>query len=70
VNLDSKIPAGPMAAKWDRHRAEIKLVNPSNKRKFKILIVGSGLAAARSSRSVGFAPARLAAVLRQRRPAE
>jgi len=41
VNLDSKIPAGPMAAKWERHLHEIKLVNPANKRKFSILVVGS-----------------------------
>ena len=46
INLDSKIPAGPIADKWDNYKADMKLVNPNNKRKFKILIVGSGLAGA------------------------
>ncbi len=44
--LDSKIPAGPIQEKWDRHRREIKLVNPANKRKFKVIVVGTGLAGA------------------------
>jgi succinate dehydrogenase / fumarate reductase flavoprotein subunit len=42
--LDAKIPAGPLAEKWNRHRFEMKLVNPANKRKNTILVVGSGLA--------------------------
>jgi succinate dehydrogenase / fumarate reductase flavoprotein subunit len=46
VNLDAKIPSGPIEQKWDRHRAEIKLINPANKRKYTILVVGSGLAGA------------------------
>ncbi|KJS28509.1 MAG: succinate dehydrogenase [Desulfatitalea sp. BRH_c12] len=41
--LDGKIPAGPLAEKWDRHRFELKLVNPANKRKFDIIVVGTGL---------------------------
>ncbi len=46
VTLDAKIPAGPLADKWDNFKADEKLVNPANKRKFKILIVGTGLAGA------------------------
>ena len=46
VQLDAKIPPGPIAEKWENHKFSIKLVNPANKRKFKILIVGSGLAGA------------------------
>ncbi|MDB6032142.1 MAG: Succinate dehydrogenase flavoprotein subunit [Verrucomicrobiales bacterium] len=44
--LDSKIPAGPLAQKWDKHRFDLKLVNPANKRKFEVIVVGSGLAGA------------------------
>jgi len=46
MRLDAKIPSGPLDQKWDRHRSEIKLVNPANKRKFSIIVVGSGLAGA------------------------
>jgi succinate dehydrogenase / fumarate reductase, flavoprotein subunit len=46
VNLDARIPSGPLAEKWDRHRFEMKLVNPANKRKNTIIVVGSGLAGA------------------------
>ena len=44
--LDSKIPDGPMAEKWDTYKSNMKLVNPNNKRKFKIIVVGTGLAGA------------------------
>ncbi len=44
--LDAKIPSGPLEEKWQRHKNEIKLVSPANKRKFKILVVGTGLAGA------------------------
>ena len=44
MNLDAKIPDGLVEDKWDNHRFEMKLVNPANKRKFKVIIVGSGLA--------------------------
>src|SRR4051794_2974535 len=44
--LDSKIPPGPIAQKWDKHKFDLKLVNPANKRKFDVIIVGSGLAGA------------------------
>ncbi len=50
--LDSKIPAGPIAEKWDNHRFSMKLVNPSNKRKFKVIVVGSGLAGAAAAASL------------------
>jgi len=46
INLDSKTPAGPLADKWDNFKADEKLVNPSNKRKFKVIVVGTGLAGA------------------------
>jgi succinate dehydrogenase / fumarate reductase flavoprotein subunit len=46
MKLDARIPAGPLAQKWDRHRFELKLVNPANKRKYEVLVVGSGLAGA------------------------
>ena len=46
MNLDAKIPSGPLEQKWDRHLAEIKLVSPANKRKFDVIVVGSGLAGA------------------------
>lgn len=46
MKLDSQIPSGPLQDKWDKHRFEMKLVAPANKRKFKVLIVGSGLAGA------------------------
>jgi succinate dehydrogenase / fumarate reductase flavoprotein subunit len=53
VNLDAKIPPGPLAAKWDSHKTSVKLVNPNNKRRFKIIIVGSGLAGASAAASLG-----------------
>lgn len=46
ATLDAKIPDGPIQEKWDRYRFEMKLVNPANKRKFNIIVVGSGLAGA------------------------
>ncbi len=52
MHLDAKIPAGPLAQKWDRHRFETKLVNPANKRKYSILVVGTGLAGASASASL------------------
>src|SRR5688572_24679544 len=44
--LDAKIPSGSLDRKWDKARSEFKLVNPANKRKFEVLVVGSGLAGA------------------------
>ena len=46
ITLDAKIPEGPIESKWDNHRFDIKLVNPANKRKYEIIVVGSGLAGA------------------------
>ncbi len=52
MTLDSKIPSGPLAQKWDAHKAAIKLVNPKNKRKYTVLIVGTGLAGASAAASL------------------
>lgn len=52
MQLDSKIPGGPLAQKWDKHRFELKLVNPANKRKFDIIVVGTGLAGGAASASL------------------
>src|SRR5436309_15780571 len=46
MKLDAKIPSGPLAQKWDKHKFELKLINPANKRKFDVIVVGSGLAGA------------------------
>jgi succinate dehydrogenase / fumarate reductase flavoprotein subunit len=51
MQLDAKIPGGPLSEKWDRHRFELKLVNPANKRKFDIIVVGTGLAGGSASAS-------------------
>ncbi|HEX6063078.1 MAG TPA: fumarate reductase/succinate dehydrogenase flavoprotein subunit [Longimicrobiales bacterium] len=53
MNLDSRIPDGPLAEKWSRHRTELKLVNPANKRKYTVIVVGSGLAGAAAAASMG-----------------
>jgi succinate dehydrogenase / fumarate reductase flavoprotein subunit len=53
MTLDSKAPGGPLAEKWDRHRFDSKLVNPANRRKYTILIVGTGLAGASAASSLG-----------------
>jgi len=52
MNLDAHIPSGPMAQKWDKHRFELKLVNPANKRKYEVIVVGSGLAGASAAASL------------------
>jgi len=52
IKLDARVPAGPLAEKWDRHRFEMKLVNPANKRKYRVIVVGSGLAGASASASL------------------
>jgi succinate dehydrogenase / fumarate reductase flavoprotein subunit len=53
MTLDSRIPSGPLAEKWDRHRFEMKLVNPANRRRFTIIVVGTGLAGASAASSLG-----------------
>jgi succinate dehydrogenase / fumarate reductase, flavoprotein subunit len=50
--LDSKIPEGPLAEKWSKHKFNLKLVNPANKRKFTIIVVGSGLAGSSAAASL------------------
>ena len=42
MKLDAKIPSGPLAQKWDKHRFDMKLVNPAHKRKFEVIVVGAG----------------------------
>lgn len=51
--LDSKIPEGPLAEKWTKHKFNLKLVNPANKRKYHIIVVGTGLAGASAAASLG-----------------
>jgi succinate dehydrogenase / fumarate reductase flavoprotein subunit len=51
--LDAKVPGGPIAEKWDRHKFEMKLVNPANKRKYTVICVGTGLAGASAAASLG-----------------
>ncbi|MDP6279484.1 MAG: FAD-binding protein, partial [Nitrospinota bacterium] len=53
MKLDAKIPSGPMAGKWEKRKFEGKLVNPSNKRKYNIIVVGSGLAGGGAAASLG-----------------
>lgn len=53
MSLDSKIPSGPIQEKWDRHRFESKLVNPANRRKHTVIIVGTGLAGGAAAASLG-----------------
>jgi succinate dehydrogenase / fumarate reductase flavoprotein subunit len=52
VQLDAKIPGGPLETKWDRHRFDLKLVNPANKRKYDLIVVGTGLAGGSASASL------------------
>jgi succinate dehydrogenase / fumarate reductase flavoprotein subunit len=51
--LDGKSPSGPLSEKWDNRRQELKLVNPANKRKYKIIVVGTGLAGASAAATLG-----------------
>ncbi|RIJ42557.1 fumarate reductase/succinate dehydrogenase flavoprotein subunit [Pontibacter oryzae] len=51
--LDSKIPEGPLAEKWEKHKFDMKLVNPANKRKYDIIVVGTGLAGASAAATFG-----------------
>jgi len=53
MNLDAKVPSGPLAGKWEKRKFEGKLVNPSNKRKYRIIVVGSGLAGGGAAASLG-----------------
>jgi succinate dehydrogenase / fumarate reductase flavoprotein subunit len=53
MELDSKCPTGPIETRWDRHRFDLKLVNPANKRKHTIIVVGTGLAGGSAAASLG-----------------
>ena len=53
MTLDSRIPGGPLADKWDRRKFENKLVNPANRRKYEVIVVGTGLAGASAAASLG-----------------
>src|SRR6202166_2491858 len=52
MNLDAKIPEGPLAEKWSKHKFNLKLVNPANKRKYDVIVVGTGLAGASAAASL------------------
>src|SRR3989339_1971470 len=53
IKLDSKVPAGTLAEKWTNHKFNMKLINPANKRKFDIIVVGTGLAGASAAATLG-----------------
>ncbi len=53
MTLDARIPSGPIEKKWEKHRFDMKLVNPSNKRKYRIIVVGTGLAGGAAAASLG-----------------
>ncbi len=51
--LDSKVPGGPLAGKWEKHQFDSKLINPANRRKYEIIVVGSGLAGGSAAATLG-----------------
>jgi succinate dehydrogenase / fumarate reductase, flavoprotein subunit len=53
IDLDARTPPGPISDKWENHKFNLRLVNPANKRKFKIIVVGTGLAGASAAASLG-----------------
>lgn len=53
MKLDSKIPSGPLSGKWEKHKFDMKLVNPANRRKFDVIVVGSGLAGSSAAATLG-----------------
>ena len=53
MDLDARVPSGPIEKKWEKRRFEMKLVNPSNKRRYRVIVVGSGLAGASAAASLG-----------------
>jgi succinate dehydrogenase / fumarate reductase, flavoprotein subunit len=53
IKLDAKIPEGPLAEKWDKYKASARLVNPANRKKLEIIVVGTGLAGAGAASSLG-----------------
>ena len=52
MKMESKIPAGKLSEKWTNHKASVKLVNPANKRKYEVIVVGTGLAGASAAASL------------------
>src|SRR5205807_539035 len=52
MKLDARVPAGPVGEKWKNHKMELKLVNPANKRKYNVIVVGTGLAGASAAASL------------------
>ena len=53
MELNARIPPGPIQEKWDHRRFDVKLVNPANKRKYSIIVVGSGLAGGSAAATLG-----------------
>ena len=53
MELDAKVPSGPIETLWDKHKFDLKLVNPANKRKYNIIVVGSGLAGGSAAATLG-----------------
>src|ERR687894_1150213 len=53
ARLDAKIPGGPLEKKWEQHKFDSKLINPANRRKFEIIVVGSGLAGGSAAATLG-----------------
>jgi succinate dehydrogenase / fumarate reductase flavoprotein subunit len=53
MKLDSKVPGGPLAEKWEKHKFDMKVVSPNNKRKFTLIVVGTGLGGASAAASLG-----------------
>ena len=53
ATLESEIPEGPLAEKWDRHKAQLKLVNPANRIRLDIIVVGTGLSGAGAASALG-----------------
>jgi succinate dehydrogenase / fumarate reductase flavoprotein subunit len=51
--INSHVPSGPLEQKWSKHKFDSKLINPANRRKYEIIVVGSGLAGASAARPLG-----------------
>ena len=53
IKLDAKVPKGPIQDKWTNHKFDMKLINPANKRKYDVIVVGTGLAGAAAAATLG-----------------
>ena len=53
MELKSNAPTGPIETSWERHKHDLKLVNPANRRKYTVIVVGSGLAGGAASATLG-----------------